>query len=155
MPIRETSKIVQISGRRWKIEKFDALTGGFIASKMISKLTNVVIGVMSGNLKEPAIIGMAIANEIGSFSRQEFSEIQGICLEVVKEVTGVDGKDIESPIRMPDGRWLIKELENDGLLIMGLVTHVIVFNLTGFFDVSALKELKDSFQGLTLFDAQT
>ena len=155
MPIRETQRIITISGRRWKITKFDALTGGYIALKLLSKLSHIAVGVFSGNLTDQAIIAMSIAEEIGSLTKKELAEIQGECLYVVKELMEVGGKELELPIRLPDGKWGVEGVEYDGLLVMTLVAHVLVFNLTNFFDAAALKESKDSFAGLIKLNTQT
>lgn len=148
MPIRETSRVVTISGRRWKIGKFDALTGSYIALKMLSKLANIAVGVLSGELEDPAIIGMGIAHEISALTKAEIMEIQSECLLVISELQEVGGKEMENPVRLNDGRWGVGELENNAVLVMGLVGHVLLFNLTGFFDESTLKGLKESFTGL-------
>lgn len=155
MPIRETQRIVKISGRTWKIEKFDALTGSYIAVKMISRLSHIAVGIASGNLSDPSIIAIGISEAVGSLQKSEFFEIQNECLNVVKEIQKVGDKDVENPLRLPDGRWSVSDLESNVLLIMALVTHVLIFNLTPFFDGNTLKELKDSFEGLMSFSVPT
>jgi hypothetical protein len=159
MPIRETSRIVTISGRRWKITKFDALTGSFMATKLASKLSGAISGVISGRLdiskkEDQAVIAMSLIQEIGSLSKDEFFEISANALHVVSEVVEVkgqdqsQGKDIDNPVRLPDGRWGVADVENDPLLVMGLVSHALLFNLAGFFVEDALKDLGNSFKGL-------
>jgi len=155
MPIRETQRVVTISGRRWKIGKYDALTGSYIALKMLSKLSHIAVGVFSGNLKDQALIAMSTANEIGSLTKAEFNEIQSESLHVVAELKEVSGKDIENPIRLPDGRWGVEGLEDDALLIMTLVSHVLLFNLSGFFNAASLRDSKESFSGLIPFNMPT
>lgn len=155
MPTRETSRVVTVGGRRWKISKFDAMTGSYIALKMVSKLSNIAVGVVSGSVKDPAVIAISIANEIGTLSKQEFLEVQVECLHVTKELQEVGGKEIENPLRLPDGRWGVAGLEEDALLIMTLASHVLLFNLSDFFDVNALKAAKESFSGLIPFNAKT
>jgi len=153
MPTRETSRIVEISGRRWKIGKFDPLTGNYILLKLFSRLSHVAMGVLSGAVSDNAVVAVSIANEIGSLSKQEIVEIQAECLAVCAELTTVSEKDIERPIRLPDGRWAVSGIEDDALLVITLVGHVLLFNLSGFFDANALKASKDSFQGLIPFNA--
>ena len=155
MPVREKERIITLAGRRWKIEKFDALTGSYIAMKLGSKLANIAVGVFAGNLRDPAIIAMSVANEIGSLTKQEFNDVQAECLHVVKEMIQTGNQDIPNPIRLPDGKWGVEGLEYDGLLVMGLVSHALLFNLSGFTDAAALKDLKESFQGLISFNTKT
>ena len=125
MPIRETSKEVAISGRRWKIGKFDALTGSYIALKMMSKLSGVIVEIFSGKLdmklqENQAMVAMGVAQEVGNLTKPEFMEIQTECLRVVKEIKTVGDKDIETPAYLP-GRWGVEDLENNPLLVMTLV----------------------------------
>jgi hypothetical protein len=155
MPVRETERVISIGSRKWKVKKFDALTGSYIALKLMSKISNIAIGIVSGGLTDPALIAMSIANELGSFSKAEFNEIQNECLHVCFSITEAGGKDIESPIRLPDGRWGVGGLEDDSLMIMTLVSQVLVFNLTSFFAADALKESTESFKGLIPFGALT
>jgi len=155
MPIRETERIVTVSGRRWKVKKFDALTGSYIALKMMSKVSHIAVGVFAGNLTDKAVIAMSIANEIGALAKQEFNEIQSECLHVVTELVTVGDKVVDTPLRLPDGRWGVSGVEDDALLIMTLVSHVLLFNLTSFFDGNALKDSKESFKDLIPFGAQT
>jgi hypothetical protein len=155
MPVRESSRVVTINERKWKINKFDALTGSYIALKMLSKISHIAVGVFSGNLTDQAVIAMAIASEIGTLTKQEFVEIQSECLHVIKEIEIVGDKEIESPVRLPDGRWGVKDIEDNGLLVMTLTSHVLLFNLTSFFDVSALNGVKESFVGLIPSNAKT
>lgn len=160
MPKRESFKFVTIDDRKWKIGKFDALTGGYIATKMVSKLVNVVTGIISGELKttsdqDKAIMAIQLAREIGSLSKREFIEIQAECLHVIREITVVNNIEVENLVRRDDGSWGVSNMEDDALLVMALITHVLVFNLANFFDVNRLKALKEGFADLNLSDAQT
>ena len=98
---------------------------------------------------------MAILNELGSMQKAEVLEMQVECLSICKELTCVGDKDVESPLRLPDGRWAASGLEDNPLLVMTLVAHVLLFNSTSFFDGNALKEMKESFSGLIPFGAKT
>ena len=155
MPVHEKEKTIEISGRRWRIKKFDPLTGSFIALKMMSKISHIAFGIVGGNLTDKIVIANSVAAELGSFSKQEFIEIQLECLHVVSEVKMVDEKEMLIPAKTPEGQWAASGLEEDALLVMALVSHVLIFNLTSFFNESALKETAKSFQGLSLFSALT
>lgn len=155
MPVHIKEKIIVVSGRRWQIKKFDALTGSYVALKLMSKISHIVFGVVGGNLTDPVIIGNAVAAELGTFSKGEFGELQAESLHVCSEVKTVEGKDMFIPIMTTEGAWATPELENDALLVMALVSHVLVFNMTSFFEESALKEVVQSFKDLNLFNAST
>lgn len=153
MPVHEKEKVVKLNDRVWKIGKFDALTGGYIALKMSSRLSSLAVGIFAGQVKDPAVIAMSVATEIGAISKAEFLEVQSECLHVVKEIETVGDKQVDSPARLPDGRWGVKGLEDDALTVMALVAHVLVFNLTSFFDANALKTVKESFPDFKSFSA--
>jgi len=153
MPARETSRIVVIGGRTWKIGKFDALTGSFITVKLLSKLSAIGVAVFAGKVSDPASIGMAIVEEIGSFGKAEFVNIQVESLLLIKEIVQIKDTSVESPVYLPEGKWGVGGVEDDALLVSTLVSHALLFNLTGFFDADALKDSKESFKGLIPFNA--
>ena len=155
MSIRKKERIVELNNRKWKISKFDALTGNYIALKMISRLSGVVAGIAAGELADPIIIGLAITQNLGTLPKQEFLQIQEECISCVKEIQEVNGTAIDVLVRTPEGLWGVPDLEEEPLLILGLVSHVLVFNLMDFFSADALKELGKSFQGLIPLDALT
>ena len=155
MPIKEKEREITIFDRRWKLKKFDALTGSYIALKLVSKISHVAFEIASGREINTVVMAMSIANEIGSLTKQEFNEIQGECLRVCSLVQVVGDKTVDTPVRLPDGRWAIGDLEDDALLVMTLVSHVLLFNLTSFFDGNALKESAKTFEGLIPFDVKT
>jgi len=88
-------------------------------------------------------------------TKQEFNEIQAESLHVCFETLTVGDKSIDTPIRLPDGRWGIKDIEDDALLVMILVSHVLLFNLSSFFDGNTLKESAESFKGLIPSNVKT
>lgn len=155
MPVRETERIVTVSEREWKIKKFDALTGSYIALKMMSKLSHIAVGIFSGDIKDQAVIAISIADEVGTLTKTEFTEIQAESLHVCSEMVVVGDNTVDTPLRTPDGRWAVSGIEEDALLVMTLVGHVLLFNLSSFFDVNALKASKESFNGLIPFGAET
>jgi len=154
MPIKEKEREITVSGRRWKVKKFDALTGSYIALKLMSKLSHIAFDIASGGEINTIAMAMSIANEIGTLTKQEFGEIQKECLHVCSLVSVVGDKTVDAPLRLPDGRWAVGEIEDDALLVMTLVSHVLLFNLTSFFDGVALKESAKTFEGLIPFDAK-
>lgn len=120
---------------------------------MISKMSGIVTAVIAGNLdlnkpEDQAAVAMSIAQEIGSLSKHEFLEIQAESLHVVKEIKEIGAQIIEAPVRLPDGHWGVEGIGDDALMVITLVSHVLVFNLTGFFDADRLKDSKESFSGL-------
>ena len=154
MSVHENERVIVLRGRKIKIKKFDALTGSYIALKIGSKISHIALGITSGALADPAIIGTALISELGTLSKGEFNELQNECLNVCFVVDVVGDKAIETPIRI-NGAWAISGVENDVLFVMTVIAHVLLLNLSGFFDGNALKESAESFTGLLSFDVKT
>lgn len=153
MAIRETERIIELGSKKWKIKKFDAMTGSYIAIKILSRIAHIALGITSGQIKDKSIIVTALASEISTLSKQEFMEIQAESLNVCFLIEKVGDKEVESPIRLPDGNWAVGGVSDNVLLIMSLIAHVLLLNLSGFFDESALKESAKSFEGLISLEA--
>jgi hypothetical protein len=142
MSKREKSKIVEIAGRKWRIEKFDALTGSYIAYKVMGNSLPGAIDsqVTGGNAPERKLM-----------SKQEFMEIQMDCLRVCYEILPAGG----APVIGENGSWGVTNIETDTMTVLMLTIHALIFNISGFFDGNALKDLAESFKGMILFNAPT
>ena len=77
--------------------------------------------------------------------KQEFFELQKDCLAVCHELIMVGDSEQALPIFL-NGQWARPELEDDVMTIMALTVHALIFNVTGFFEGDALKELIRSFR---------
>ena len=152
---REAFKIVELAGRRFKIGRLDALTGSYFATKLVSRLSSIAMGIMGGTITDSSYVAMAVIEEIGHMGRVEFLELESDALSVVTEVTNVGGNDADIPIRTQNGAWGVAGLEDDMITVMALVVHSAVFNLSPFFDGNALNAVKETFKDLSLFDART
>lgn len=143
---RETYKDITLNDRRWRIGKFDARTGSYIIMKLVPFLLSAGLSNMAQISMED--IAMRIGALITRFSKAEFYELQNDCLSVVKEVTEVDGKEVALPLMLASGKWAVKDIEDDTLLILALTTQALVFNITGFFEGNALEKLGINFKTL-------
>lgn len=132
MAKRETEKIVTISGRKFKIEKFDALTGSYIAFMLIEKFLPMGLEAKLG------LPSMPTGREM--MSRAEFAALQKDCLGVVSEVLPARA----APVIAENGSWGIENIEKDTRLVLLLTVHALAFNVAGFFDGEGLSELKAS-----------
>lgn len=146
--MREVTKTVEVNGRKFQVEKFSAMTGSYVCIKILGRISHVALGIMSGELKDPAVISGALFGELNSFSKAEFLELQQECLAVTKEVQNIAGVDAPIPVLLPDGKFGVADLEKDMMTVMALTVHVMVFNLTPFFDASILKGLLGDFPDL-------
>ncbi len=132
MSKRETSKIVELSGRKFKIEKFDALTGSYIAFTVMEKFLPMGLEAKAGLGNMP--------KDRQLMSKQEFAELQKDCLKVVSEVLPARC----APIINENGSWGVSDIEKDTRLVILLTIHALAFNISGFFDGEGLSELKAS-----------
>jgi hypothetical protein len=146
--MREKYKDIDLDNRRWRITRLPALAGNTLALKVLSRLGGLVTGAIGGAFPTKEMLAMVLMQELGSFSTSEFMEIQVTALSVCSELKSISEGHSEAPhpIRLSDGRWSDKELEEDGPLVLALTCHALVFNLAPFFDVNALKLIGESFK---------
>lgn len=142
MPKRETQKIVEIKGRRWRISKFDAMTGSYVSYKLLFQM---LPGNMESSLQDQTPNAMNLPKDRPLMGKQEFFELQKDCLAVCHELIMVGDSEQALPIFL-NGQWARPELEDDVMTIMALTVHALIFNVTGFFEGDALKELIRSFR---------
>ena len=141
---RETSKVVEIQGRKFEIKKFDAFTGGYIIFQLFEKFMPMglenKIPIQNSSLNEMLPQGRT------SMTKVEFISFVKDCLSAVGEVLPAR----TAPIINPNGTWGILDIQNNTLLTMLLVINVLVFNVSDFFSEDGLKELKQAMQSISL-----
>lgn len=153
---RETFKDIEVpAGRRWRIEKMDAMTANFIATRLFSLISGLAPAIMAGQITDPAVIFMTVADAVRSIPRSEFFGLQQDAMSVVKELKMAGDNEVATPIRSIQGAWASDGLSDNPPLLLTLICHSLAFNLSPFFDGNALKEYGKSFKGLISFDAQT
>lgn len=145
--MRELTKDVEVSGRKFQIRKFDALTGSFIALKVVGLLAPAFKG-----MKIPEIDGKEIKTDMDAqnkamesfnmteafmpvlmgMKRSDFSDIQTDCLKACSEYMpgGLN------PVMHANGSWGAIGIETDVMLAITLTVHALMFNLSGFFGES-------------------
>lgn len=143
MSKREDHKLLELAGRKWRIENFDALTGSYIAYQLMGQM-------LPGGMDAQVTEGHASKNR-PLMSKQDFAALQLDCLNVCYEVLPA-GK---APVIGENGAWGVTGLENDTVTVLALTIHALIFNIAGFFDGSALKDLATSFSGMNPFSAPT
>lgn len=140
---RETTKDIELAGRKWRIKKFDALTGSYIAYKLLSQMLPGGLDKQLGNMPEGRQI----------MSKEDFSSLQKDCLSVVHELKSAGSNDLPIAVILPNGKWGVEGLEDDTVTVLSLTIHALVFNVSGFFDGKALQDLNQSLTGLSLVGA--
>jgi len=140
MEKRETFKDIKIGEREFRIQKFNARIGSWIAFKLFTKM---LPGGMDAKLGA-SVSGLPKNRDI--MNKEEFFELQNDCLNACFELL----KAGPVPVIGLNGAFGVADLENDAMTVMLLTIHVLVFNVAGFFDGNALKELTKNLSGISL-----
>jgi hypothetical protein len=138
MAIKEKFKYIELGGRKWVIGKFDALTGSYIAAKLMA--TALPKG-MEQQMNMPNL-----PKGRSFMSREEFQELQIECLKVCYE----DLPAGKAPVMGANNAWGVADIEDDMVLVISLTIHALIHNVAGFFEGNALKDLLTSFKGMKL-----
>lgn len=120
---RETFKDIELGGRKWRLNKVNALVGSNILRKFVG-------------FDDPQRF-------MATLSDDDFSNIQRDLLLAVQEVIE---KGAALQVMMPDGRIGVEDIPS-GTLYM-LTIGALQFNLSGFFDERASKDFKQVSEAL-------
>lgn len=151
MQKRETHKDVEISGKRYRINKFDALTGSYFSYMVMTHILPTIM--KSGKDLQLADVSGGIATAGKTMSKEEFIAFQKDCLSVCQQVRDIGGTEGLLNVLLADGTWGVPDLSHDTMTVMALTLHSIFFNVQGFFGEGGDKNpLMDSFKDLSLFN---
>lgn len=142
----ENYKDVEINGRKFRIKKFNALTGSFMLMKITGILAPLVSNLDLGkltNVKDPSEVDVSTLNisgimsSLGSLSEEDFSYVQEKSLKLCSEVlpSGL------TPVLNENGSFGVIGIEEDTMTVLALTVHALVFNVKGFFSGSPLESL--------------
>ena len=149
---RETEKIVEVLGRKFKIKKFDAFTGSYIMFQLMEKVLPMALESKVPVETEQGTVG-TLQNELPAnrmhMSRKEFETLQRDCLSVVSEVLPAGTR----PVFNTNGTWGLNDMEHNTMLVLLLTIHALAFNVGDFFAAGGLSELQSSLAGI--FPANT
>lgn len=146
MAKRETTKVVELQGRQWQLSRMDPLTCNYLATKLIGRVGPVIMAVLSGGVDNKAALVMGVSDALAGMSRAELTEIQLEALSTVGEmVTQPNGMVVAMPLRLASGAWGVDDVGDNPPLVMALVCQAVLWNLSPFFDASALESLLGSF----------
>jgi hypothetical protein len=135
---RETYKDIEIGKRNFRISKFDALTGSYIAYTLMSEALPMGLNTKAG-------IPLS-RKEMKLMSKQDFKELQISCLNVcVEKLPGG-----LQPIFDESGGWAVIGIEHDTAIVLALTIQALMFNVKSFFDESLLTSLSEAFSTMSL-----
>jgi len=142
--MRETFKDVEISNRKFRIHKFDALTGSYIVYTVMTKILPMGLGKQVEGLEDSQ------NKNLPTMTKDEFIEIQKDCLRACSEIRPEGDVVLPIPVMLADGRWGVEDIKNDAPLALILTTQVLGYNLQSFFDENTLEMFQKSFSQLNL-----
>jgi hypothetical protein len=157
MAKREPFKFVTIADRKWRVGRFDALTGSYIAFTVMTKMLPMIAELMGGKAAgEPDVNALAagMMNSRATLSREDFLSLQKDCLMVCSEVKEVAGVDAPLPVLLTSGAWGVADLEHDVSSVLALTVHALFFNISSFFEGDALKGMMAGLKDQSLFSAK-
>ncbi len=148
---RETEKIVEVLGRKFKIQKFDAFTGSYILFQVMEKVLPMgmdsKVEAIPGNAQDGGqSLGQVMPSNRQLMTKAEFMALQKDCLSVVSEVLPAGSR----PVFNANGTWGLNDIANNTPLVILLTIHALTFNIGDFFAAGGLKELQSSLAGLSL-----
>ena len=122
--MQERSKVVEIKGTKWRIDKVNALDGSSLIRKFVS----------TGKMDPQDFLS--------SMPDEQFNSIQAILLKNVFELQEVSGQIAAVPILLP-ANVVAGKASDDPLLIFSLTVVALSFNLKSFLSENALKEFQE------------
>ena len=146
MANRETYKDIQIGGRAWRINKFDALTGSYVVYTLLTQVLPMGMESKVSGLAEQS-------NDRASLpvmNKETFISLMQDCLKVCSEIKMVNNIVAPVSVLMADGRFGVADLEHDTVTVMLLTVQTLGYNVSDFFSENALDEIKKSFSELNL-----
>ena len=148
---REDYKDIELSGRKWRIKKFDAFTGSFMLIKVTSIISPLLKNIKPKDVKSEVINYTDMLSGLTNLSEEDFRYIQGKCLKVCSEMLP---SGLTPVLNADDTTFGVIGLETDTSTVLGLTVQALVFNVTSFFDESLLASITEKIQAMKSQDAK-
>lgn len=133
----ESHKEVTIKGRSFRVGRFSARDGSFIALKVAGWLGPMFEGVGVAQKPEDVKLFGLVGKLTANLTEAEFAHIQGKCLAVCEEQLKAGWTKIVNA----DSSFAVFDLEEDTALVLALTAHALLFNLSDFFGGNGLTDL--------------
>jgi len=153
---REPFKIVELAGKKFRIGRFDALTGSYIAFTVMTKMLPMIAELMGGKSETPDVNALAagMMSSRASMSKADFLSLQKDCLSVCHEMQMAGTVEAPVAVMMESGAWGVADLEFDVSTVMALTVHALFFNVSSFFEGNALKGMMEGLKDQSLFSVK-
>jgi hypothetical protein len=141
---------VTVNERKFRIQKFNALTGSFMIIKIAGILAPLFKGIDISKVsvaEEPSKVELGGFNilegisELSKLSEEDFSYVQTNCLKLCRE----DLPAGLTPVLNENGSFGVIGLEEDTMAVLALTVHALIFNVKGFFQGSPLGSIVGGF----------
>jgi hypothetical protein len=135
-------KDIKIGDHEYRIKKLPAKTALWIAMQFFTKMmppqieAKIGIGKLSSDRKE--------------MTEEEFSSLIDYCLMAAERYESMSSGKMPIPVIHRKGVFAIPELEDDFITVVSLTIHVIVFNISAFFNGEGMEILTSSLKDLDL-----
>jgi len=133
---------IEISGRKFRLNKMDARTGSYMLFKLMKILTPIFKNIKVDDTEDISLDDINLTDLMSSIfdlPEDEFRYIQDNCLRVVEEILpGGPSKVIDKY-----GNYCILDIEFDTALLINLTIQSLVFNVKGFFTGSPLTSITE------------
>ena len=137
--MKAKTKTVEVDGQRYLIRRLPANVGSFILAR-VSAASAGSATVFETGAQDMGSVVMMFASFLRALSFDDFTFIQNHCLAVVArlEIAVPGAPEAPMPIVTDSGVFAIPEISEDLPLVMSLTIQSLLFNLSDFFDLSAL-----------------
>lgn len=126
--LKEKTRDIELSGKKYRLNKMDARTGSYVAAKVA--IIAAPLLKSSGKINE-----QNLATILPSLNRNDFDELQTILLKTVYRYA--DNGMVE-PICTANGTIFDEELAYDVKTVIALTVHAVMFNCGDFFNEAGL-----------------
>lgn len=155
---RAEFKEFSVGERTFRVKRFDALTGSFVAFTLFEKILPVILQnqkQIKSVVEDGGIEADEFANILPStlfkMSRADFTALQKDCLKVCYEVLPAG----LTPVIGANGNWGVIGLENDTGVVLRLTIEALLFNLLSFFKEGGLTSMLSSLSATKSPNSQT
>jgi hypothetical protein len=125
---RPKFKDIELSGRQFRLRKFPAQRGGYLAIKVAGILAPVFDMLAANQGIEISQVIAPVLGALSKLSEADFVDIQNKSLRVCFEILPAG----EIQVLNSEGHLGVTGLDDDAMTCLALMVQALVFNLSGF-----------------------
>jgi len=136
-------KDVIIDDEKYQVSKLPVKTALWISAQVVTK---IMPSMVESQLNLPNL-----PQNRATMTEEEFSQLLDYCLMACNKYEMVGTQEMAMPVMPQKGVWGFPELEYNPVVVISLLVNILEFNIATFFSERVLKQLKETFKGITLF----